>query len=238
MLDRTTYWVCIAATALDALLLGRVLQLKLQRVYMFITLACFLAFLLDLTTIWLWAETEARLRVLLYTRFLYGFVFPMVGWDVFEEMRSQISKLRKLAMGKLISGLIVGTILGSLVAVFVAPTDGGGAGLLVTLAVVIWAGSATSTLAFLWTLNRALRGHKLERPNNTAVWAAFWQLELAAEVIFCFSVLLIPLLKNQTADGVVGLLFPIYGMAITAWCVFRLRAVPSDVPSTPASANL
>ncbi|MBV9405033.1 MAG: hypothetical protein JO211_06795, partial [Acidobacteriaceae bacterium] len=221
MLDQANYWVSITATAVDALLLGRVLQLKLQRVYLFITLACILALFFDGIDLWLWSDNDTRLRVLIYSRFLYGFVYPMVGWDVFEEMKPQIVKIRRMAMGKLVSGLIFATILGSLVAIFVAPSEGG-FGLLATLGVVVWAGSATSTLAFLWTLRRALRSNGIERPNNTGVWMAFWQLMLLAEVLSCFTLLLIPLVKNQIADGVITLLFATYGIAVTGWCLFKL----------------
>ncbi len=238
MLDQTNYWMNIAGAALDALLLARVLLLKLQRVYVFITLACVLTFLFDVIDVWLWSDSETRFRVFLYSRFLFAFVFPLVGWDVFEEVKSEISKLRKIALGRLISGLFFATIFGFFIFLFAAPSDENGQpGLLATLGVVAWAGSAAATLALLWTLQRAMRAQNIARPHNTAVWIIFWELALLGELVSCFCSLIVPFFKNQAAD-ILTLILLTYGIVITAWCILKLRAAPSGVPSAPANANL
>ncbi len=238
MLTQANHWILIIGAAVDALLLCRVLLLKLQRVYLFITLACVLSVFFDVAALALWSDSTATSRVFLASKFIDAFVFPLVGWDVFEEMKSQISKLRRLAVGKLISGLFFAAVFSFLV-VMLAPSDpNGGMPLLATVDLVLWAGSSTATLAFLWTLHKVIRAQNIARPNNTFVWLIFWQLGLVAEVLGCFSILLVTLGRNAVAEDVVNLVFNIYGIVITGWCILKLRAVPSGVPSAPASASL
>src|SRR5947209_14634311 len=116
MLEQSTHWFEIAGTALDGLLLLRVLQLRLHRVYAFLTLACGLALFFDGVGLWLGTESEENMRVFLYSRFLYTFIYPLVAWDVFEQMSDQIGKLRRMAMGRLISGLVLTFVIGLLIA--------------------------------------------------------------------------------------------------------------------------
>src|SRR6478752_4573590 len=162
MLEQTTHWLEIAGTALDGLLLLRVLQLRLHRVYAFLTLACGLALFFDGIGLWLGTNSEENVLVFLYSRFLYTFIYPLVAWDVFEQMGDQIGKLRKMAMGRLISGLVLTSILGLLI---VGTEDSGdsstNAAMVGTIAVILWAGASTASLAFLFTVQRILRAQKL-----------------------------------------------------------------------------
>src|SRR5579875_1280869 len=119
MLEQTTYWFNIVGTAVDALLLARVLLLKLQRVYTYVTLACVLVLLFDIVDIWLWSDPEAGRRVFLYSRFVFIVVYPLVGWDVFEEVKSHIANLRRLAISRLISGWFFATSFGLLITLLV-----------------------------------------------------------------------------------------------------------------------
>lgn len=238
MLEQTTYWLSIAGTAVDALLLARVLLLKLQRVYVFITLACVLILLFDVISIWLWSDAETRDRVFLYSRFLFVLVYPLVGWDVFEEVKSEVSNLRRMAITRLVSGLFFATLFGFLMCLFAEPGDHEGQpGMFMTLAVVAWAGAVAATLALLWSLNRVMKAQRIARPHNTAVWIIFWQLALLQELVACFCSFLLPLLHNQAAD-ILTLILLIYGIVITGWCVLKIRAIPSGVPSAPANASL
>ena len=237
MLAQASHWIEIVGTAADALLLCRVLLLKLQRVYVFITLACVLALFFDAVDLWLAPDRDQSDRLFLYSRFLYAFLFPLVVFDVFEEMKSQISRVRRMAVGKLVSGLFFATVFGFLLSAFAPPGDRSEPSVLPMLGLVLWAGSSTASLAFAWTLRRAIRAQNMVPPNNTMVWMAFWQLFLLAQVLYCFFSLVIPLLKNGSAD-VLDIVFNTYDIVITAWCILKLRALPSDVPSTPANANL
>ncbi len=152
MLEQTTHWLEITGTALDGLLLLRVLQLRLHKIYFFVTLACGLALFYDVVGLWLGTNSEENMRVFIYSRFLYIFIYPLIAWNVFEQMADQIGKLRKMAMGRLISGLVLTSILGLLI---VGSEDSGdsstNATAVGTVAVILWAGASTASLAFLFT---------------------------------------------------------------------------------------
>lgn len=236
MLSQANHWIDIAAAVIDALLLCRVLFLRLHRVYAFITLACLLDLFFDVVLLWLGTGSPESARVFLYSRFIYAFLFPAIAWDVFEEIKPQISKLRRLAMIRLISGLLLAAIFGLLVSAFADYEASAGASRVGAIAVVLWAASATASLAFLWTLHRGLRAQKIDRPNNTQVWLVFYELSFIGEVLVCFFSITAPLLH----PGVVAILemvFSAYGIAITGWCIVRLKALPSDVSSAPEKAK-
>src|SRR5437763_1134935 len=237
MLNEVNHWIAIIGTAVDALLLCRVLLLRLQRVYLFITLACLLGLFFDGVDLRLENDQNGGLRVFLYSRFLFAFLFPLVVWDVFEEMKSQISNIRRIAARKLVSGIFFATVFGFLLSVFARTADSSGPPIHVTLGLVLWTGSSTASLAFLWTLRRAIRLQNIGVPSNTAVWLVFWQLFLLVQVLTCFYFLIAPSLGNGTAY-VLNIAFNTYGIVITAWCILRLRALPSDVSSAPANASL
>src|SRR5690242_20540757 len=126
MLNEVNHWIAIIGTAADALLLCRVLLLKLQRVYLFITLDCVLALFFDGVDLWLENDQDGNLRVFLYSRFLFAFLFPLVVWDVFEEMKSQISNIRRIAGRKLVPGILFATVFGVVLTVFVQAADTSG----------------------------------------------------------------------------------------------------------------
>jgi hypothetical protein len=237
MLEQSTHWLEIVGTALDGLLLLRVLQLRLHRVYAFLTLACGLALFFDTVALWLGVNSEENVRVFLYSRFLYTFIYPLVAWDVFEQVGDQIGKLRRMAMRRLISALVLTSILGLLVAGSGDSGDSASdATVLGTIAVVLWAGASAASLAFLFTVQRILRAQKLELPNNTFVWMRYFELSLLAEVVNCFSSIVFSFVKSTTAVGVINIVFICYEIAITAWCLLRLRMIQSDVPSAPQQA--
>ncbi|HZS54931.1 MAG TPA: hypothetical protein VFA65_11040 [Bryobacteraceae bacterium] len=235
MLDHVIHWLDIAGTAVDALLVVRVLQLRLYRIYLFITLACVLSVFFDAVQLWLGINSDENQRVFIYSRFLYAFLYPVVAWDAFEEIKDQVSKLRRLAIGRLISGLFFAALFGFIVTLFIS-ADQEQPALSATLAIILWAGSCTASLAFLWSLQRALKAQQITRPNNTFVWMTFYQLTLIAEIAACFGGVVTSFL-NATAQGVLNICLLTYGILITAWCVTKLKRLPSDV-STTANADL
>lgn len=236
MLSQANHWMDIAGTVLDGLLLCRVLLLKLQRVYLFITLNCVLGVFFDVVVLWWGVTSQESFRVLLYSRFLYVFLFPAIAWDVFEEIQSQISKLRRLAIARLISGLLLATILGLIVSAFADNDATGPPPRLALVAVVLWAGSSTASLAFLWTLHKALRAQKIDLPNNTFVWLIFFKLSFAYEILSCFFAVTGPLMKPQVT-GIIQFTLSLYVIVATAWCILKLRTIPSDVSSAPEKAS-
>jgi hypothetical protein len=188
--------------------------------------------------LWLGSDSKEFTRVFIYSRFLYGFVFPAAAWDVFEEIRTQVAKLRRLAIFRLISSLILAAIFGFAIVGFAGVEDeSGGPGLAPTLGFVIWAAAATASLALLWSMHRAIRAQHIQTPRNTFVWLIFFQLTLIGEVFACLFTISAPLL-NAAARDLVQFVFSLYGMAITVWCVLKLRAIPSDLPSAPEKAKL
>ncbi len=235
MLGQLNRWIEIASTAVDVLLLLRVLQLKLHRVYVFITLSCVLSVFFDGLMLWFHADSAEFGRIFLYSRFLYAFVLPAAAYDVWEEIKPQIVRIRRFAVFRLASSLILAGILGLIIVGFAGNEDSGSDTLVLTFAIIVWAASSTASLAFLWSVHRLSRAQKVTLPSNTSVWLRFFQLSLAAEVLVCFFVILHPELGafvNMVVDVVLG----IYGIAIALWCVWRLRA--SDSVSAIQNADL
>jgi hypothetical protein len=234
-MSEAIHWMEIAGAAIDGLLVGRVLMLRLQRVYVFITLACVLTVLFDCVTLWQGTASQASLRVFLYSRFIYALVFPLAAFDVFEEVKAGTGKLRRFALTKLISGLFFATLFGFIMSLFVQSDNSGEPVVLTTLALGLWAGSSSATLAFLWTLHRGMSLQHIERPRNTHVWLVFWALSLIGEVLSCFYFVVGSFIKNNMAADVVNMIFLVYGIAVTAWCIVMLRGLPSPVQSEPAA---
>lgn len=238
MLNQATHWMEVLGTAVDAMLLCRVLLLRLHRAYLFITLGCVLAVFFDIITLWLRADTEASFRIFLYSRFLYAIVFPLMAWDVFEEIKSQIGKLRRFAASRMISALFFAIIFGLVMGAFV---DGNEAApeppVVITLGLVLWAGAATAALAFLITVHRVLKAQPLGLPNNTRVWLLFFELSFGAEALDCFLFALVPLARTNWVNDVVELVFVMFTMGITGWCILKLRPLSTDL-SAPENARL
>lgn len=227
MLSQINYWLQVAGTVVDALLLLRILTLRLQKTYLFITLACTLTLLFDAALLRYGHDPEVWQRVFLYTRFLDVIVFPLLVWDVFEEIKGRVAKIRRLAMWRLLSGILFTTLL-SLVLIAFAEPEGSDGSMLPTLAFILWAGSSTASLAFLITMHRVLRAQPLPLPNNTAVWLRYYELELASEVLYCFWLIVVQLLKSATIADSIGLAFGVFAIGITLWCTWRLKRIPAE----------
>jgi hypothetical protein len=238
MLNQANHWLEFAATAIDAALILRILTLKLYRIYTFITLAAVLDLFFDCVMLWLGSSSKEFAQVFIYSRFLYAFIFPAVAWDVFEEIKGQVAKLRKLAISRLISSLVLAAIFGFMIAGFAGVEDENAAPALApTLAFVLWAAAATASLALLWSMRRAMRSQHLEATGNTFVWLLFYELYLAGEVLVCLFTIAAPLLSAPFPD-IAAFVLTLYGVGITVWCVLRLRSIPSNVPSAPVKAGL
>lgn len=238
MLHQASHWIDIAGVAVSALLLCRILLLRLHRVYLFITLVCVLDLLFDGALLWFGEGSPVTDRIFLYSRFIYAIVYPMVAWDVFEEFKAQVGKLRRAAIGRLISGLFFAVLFGLIMAAFI-DTDGPNSDsvVVVTLALVLWAGATTASFAFLYTIYRVLRTQPMLLPNNTHVWMYYYGLSFLAEVISCFLWLGMETTSSSVLKDWLGIVFTMFGIVLTGWCIFKLRAVASsDLPS--ASENV
>ncbi len=238
MLDQVNHWVDVAATAVDCLLLLRILTLRLFRPYVFVTLFCLLGVLFDSVMLWLGPDSREFTRVFFYSRFLYALVFPAVAYDVFEEAKGQVAKFRRLGVRRLVSTIILAAVFGFLVAGLGGVEQaGGGDATLATVAVVVWAASPTASMAFLWAMRRAIRTQTIEVPRNTSVFMVFFSLAFAMELLSCLFDIAAPLL-SAGLSGAIQLAINAFGIAITAWCILKLRAMPSDMEPEPQKAGL
>jgi hypothetical protein len=236
MLSQVNHWLDFAATAIDLLLLLRVVTLKLHRTYFFIALACLLSVFFDGVALWLGPDSDENLRVFLYSRFLYAFVYPVAAWDVFEEFTPHLAKLRRLAISRTITSLVLITLFGLALSAFLASgNDADDSVFLKTLAIFVWTGSAAASLSFLWVMHKEMRAQKLSPPRNTFVWLVFYELVLLGEIVSCF-VVQISSMFSAAGKEILTLALLSYGMSVTVWCAIKLRALPREAPSEPAGA--
>ena len=236
MLSELNHWINITSMGVDVLLLLRILQLKLPRTYLFITLAAVLGVFFDAASLWLGPESRETIRLVFYSRYLYAFVYPAAAFDVWEEMKPQIVRIRRLAAMRLVMSLIFAALFG-LIYTLVMGSDAESLAVINTFAVILWAAASTASFAFLWSLHRAVRSQKMSIPGNTGVWLLYFQLLLAAEACACFLVIVGqqfgPVLNNA-----LDISLNLFSILITLWCVWKLRALASNVSSTPESASL
>ncbi len=235
MLSQVNHWIGIGSVAIDAALLLRILQLKLQRTYYFITLACVLGLLFDGVAIWLGTESHESTRVFLYSRFLYAFVYPAAAYDVWEELKQQIGRIRNFAAFRLVTSLTLMAVLGW---IFIMPgqNEEGGDTLMEGFALILWFATSTASFIFLWSMHRLARGQKLVLPNNTSVWLLFYQLLLAGEVVY-FLVIAVGAQFNAALTNSLEISLNLYGVFITLWCIWKLRPLTSDLPSARENAS-
>ena len=235
MLTQINHWMEYAAAAIDVALLLRVFALRLQRTYVFLTLACVLTVLFDVATLSLTRDSPEQLRVEVYSSLLIAFVFPLAAWDVFEEIANALAAVRRLAILRTLTSLLMVTFFGLILAspAFHAD-DPTGLAFVFTLTIIVSTGSATGCLTFFWAMRRALRVQKLTLPHNTFVWMVFYALLLASQIVTW----MLWLLGGRSQSACLGirqqftdLSLGAFGIAITVWCAIRLRALPKDVPS-------
>jgi hypothetical protein len=245
MLSQVNLWAERVGMVFDLVLLLRIMMLRLQRVYLFITLFALLSLFYDGVGLVLGMESEEFSRVVILSRFLYAIVFPLAIWDLFEEAKPLVEKVRRLAMTRMISSLIFISLWGLLIAAFTGD-DGDQTHYLMRLAFVIWTGSVAAALAFLWVMRRGVKANQWQLPRNTAVWFRYFQWMLVVEAASCILDLLLPSIKamgGQTAtlaEPIAQTSEPVLQvcvMVLTTWCVLKLRAVPSDTSDVPAKVN-
>ncbi len=237
MISQLNHWIEIGGTAIDAVLLLRVLQLRLHRTYLFITLFCVLGLFFDGMMLWFGSESREFSRIFIYSRFLYTFVFPAAAYDVWEEAKTQVARIRKFAAFRLASSLVLAAVLGLIIVSIAGGDEPGENAIFSIFGIILWAASSTASLAFLWSMQRLARAQKIELPANTAVWLLFFELSFAAEVVSCFLVI-INQQFNTFVSTSIDVSLGLYGAFVTLWCVWKLRALPSDVSSAPENASL
>ena len=243
MLSQVNIWVERIGMVFDLVLMLRILLLKLHRTYLFITLFTLLGLFYDGVGLALGTQSEDFSRVVIVSKFLYAIVFPLAIWDLFEEAKPIVEKLRRLAMTRMISSLIFISLWGLLIAAFTGGEDSSQSQYLMRVAFVIWTGSIAAALAFLWVMRRGIQANKWQLPHNTNVWFRYFQLILVIEAASCLLDLIVPSVKamgshlaEPIAEGSEPVL-QVCAMVITGWCVFKLRSTPSSNADVPAKVS-
>lgn len=238
MLKHAIEWLQMVVTVAEGLLLVRVLSLKLQRVYAFITLYCVLNLFFDAASWYLGWEAPEAGRIYVYSLFFFAPLYPLAAWDVFEESKTLVAKLRRLQMIRLVSGLFITCLCALLLGLTLEPTDTSGNSIMPAfIGVFLLTGSASACAAFLWFMNRFTRANKITLAHNTIIWIVFFILALSLEIVSCLAEFIRALIPALASDLLSVVLLSL-DFLVLAWCTLRLRAVPSDIPSAPEKASL
>lgn len=233
MLNQVIHWIQMVGTVVDGLLLLRVLLLKLHRTYVFLTLFCATEFLFDIAAWSLGWDSRPTEHIFFYSRFLYAVLFPLMAWDVFEEIPKQILRLRRAFGVRLVTGIFISALFGLLVyATFEDKDTSGTSAITEMTGMVVWTGSTAASLAFVWSLYRLLRKQNVVMPHNTAVWIKFYLLSLLSSILYLVFLFSTDSLSEPQRYAV-ALAFLLFDLGLTCWCIARLRALPSeDRPAT------
>jgi hypothetical protein len=238
MLEHVVLWMQIFETFLEFLLLGRMLLLRMQRVYVYITLFAIVTVALDACSLIAGIESDPAIRIFFYSRFLLVLLYPLAAWDVFEEAKPDLLKLRRVHLPRLVSGIFITLLIGMVSSFGIEDQDYKGTSTTSDfMGLFVWLGAASTSLLFTWNVFRTARKSSLELPHNTSVWAIFFLITFARAVIDCgFDVAdnLFPHVVVQVAD----LVFTLFDVCLVAWCMLKLRPLPADISTTPQKASL
>ena len=228
---------------LDLILMVRILVLKLRRTYLFITLFAFLSLFYDAIELAMGSDSPDFHGVWIFSKFVYGIVFPLAAWDLFEEAKPFIDKVRKLAMSRMITGLVFILFWGLLVAAFTGGNESGNSLYLVRVALFVWTGSVASVLAFLWVMKKGIKANNWELPWNTAIWYRYFQLLLVIEAFSCVRLMAFQILQDvapktiKTVDVVSDTAMQAFWLGLTGWCIYKLRAIPTTASNVQVDVN-
>ena len=228
----------MGATVVEGLLLLRVLTLKLHRVYLFITLYCVLNLLFDAASWYFGWESAESSRIFEFSLFFFAPLYPLAAWETFEESKSVVGKLRRAQMIRLVSGLLVTCLCALLISLYVEPADTNGNSLMLLFTgVFLLTGSASACAAFLWFMYRFSRANKIPLAYNTAIWIYFFIVSLSLQIADCMTDFIRSLLP-QTVTDIAAVALLSFDLVLMAWCIVRLKPVPSGAPSAPEKARL
>jgi hypothetical protein len=238
MLDQIVLWMQIFETFLEFLLLGRMLLLKLHRVYLYLTLYAVVTVVLDTSSLLVGIESDAGIRIFLYSRFLFTLLYPLAAWDVFEEAKSQLAKIRRLHLPRMVTGIFITLVLGFAASLGIDDQNyKGTSSVMDFVGLFLWLGAASTSLLFTWNVFRAARHAEVPFPKNTRVWALFFLITFARAVIDCaFDVAdgLVP----HTAFQIIAVVLTSFDLCLVAWCTVKLRPLPEESTPAPEKASL
>jgi hypothetical protein len=233
MLNQINHWMEYVAAGIDLVLLLRILGLRLQRTYVFLTLAAAVAVVFDVASL-RFAEEVPRVQI--YGELFMALIFPLAVWDIFEEIAVTVAALRRMAMLRTLASLIIMFFFGLIWLTYLGQADDP-SGLLFVLGLSLFVStcSAAACLSFLWIMRRGLKMQKIQTPRNTSVWMIFYAFSMAGLLAYWFVLIMEEMMsepvRNALSPGV-NLFLNVYGMVITIWCVVKLRGLPKDMAAS------
>ncbi|MCU1292157.1 MAG: hypothetical protein JWP08_1007 [Bryobacterales bacterium] len=237
MLDQIVRWMQIIGTFMEFLLLLRMLILRFQRVYLFLTLYAVINFLVDASIILVGTESDPGNRIFFYSRFLFAVVYPLAAWDVFEEAKAQVSKIRRIHLPRLVSGMFITFLLGIATSFGIEDQYFKGTSTSTDfMGLFLWLGAASTSLLFTWNVFRTSRKGDVLLPSNTSVWAVFFLITFARAVIDCGFDVAGGLLPHG-AFQVINAILLLFDLSLITWCLVRLKPLSPDVTSAPEKAR-
>jgi hypothetical protein len=227
MMKEAMHWMLLSGSVLDTVLLVRVLGLRLQRIYAFITLDCVLSVLFDWTAAYLGWDSPAALRVFVFSRFLYVVLTPLIVWDVFEEVKLETAKVRRLEAVRMIMSLVIMAVFFFVMlanVIFAAPSDAT-AGWPGALGFLLWGAACFTGMIFIWRTRRSVLKQEGALPRNTTVWSIYYMLTLASSVVdvgIAFS-------GSKAYEDAFNIIVSVWLIGCTIFCVLRLRGAPIPI---------
>lgn len=232
MLLQLLHWAAMAGTVLEGLVLLRMLLLKLHRVYLWLTLYWCLNLIFDVASWYLGFESRQAVMAQIYSWFLFGLVFPLASFNVFEEMDQSFGKLRLLQATRMVSGLSASLLVGAILFAFAAVSDPD-VTFLALSPVVIFV-SACASIFFLWKLREVVVRQSLPLPRNTNTWMNVFLVLLACQIIGGLSAFFGEVAPNWFFEGL-DLVLNGIGIVAMLWTLLRMRAIPGS--AAPAALN-
>lgn len=227
----------MAGTVVECLMLVRILLLRLQGVYTFITLYWAVNLIFDIAAWSFGWKSQVTSRIAMYEITLLGAIFPFAVWDVFEESVAVLGKIRRVFLPKLFSGLFFAVLLGFMLAAGVDEQADPGANSTEIFGLFFWLGSALASLVFVWSVVRSTKSDRNNLSANTRVWSVFFLITLLRCVVDFMANLSGPLI-GQTALGFVQLTLLLVDICLALWCMLKLRSSQPDANGAPQGAGL
>jgi len=233
MLNQINHWIEYAGDAVDLVLLLRILTLRLQRTYMFVTLLCALTVLFDAANL-LYGHDLPRVQI--YSELFLACVFPLAAWDIFEEIAPAVSALRRLAMLRTLASFIIISFFGLVwLSSLSEADDPTGLAFPLALSLIVSTASAAGVLGFLWMMHRGMQLNKITLRKNTGVWMMFFGLLMAGQLAYWFVLMTDEFLgqaMRETFSTIATGALNFFGIVITLWCAAKLRGLQTDLPAS------
>jgi hypothetical protein len=229
MVLQILHWVNMAGTVLEGLLLVRILALKLQRVYTFVTLYWVVNLIFDCASWFFGWESSESTRLQIYGLFITALLLPLVAWDAFEEMKAAVAKMRMLHASRMVMALLVAVLLSVFWSVYVSSQSEAGAEAGVALmGFFLWMGSASVAALFLWIFRKFTRKENLATPRNTSVWT--W---LFLVLICCQFVGFVAAPAGTEASRIMDIALTSITVLAMLAALVAIRPAPTDVETAP-----